>query len=182
MLTMVAHAQVGGAFHVLPPRAVDDLLAAQLIVHLGGAAPRAAPLLLDGVRDRSDAAPVATCLLAALKPGYRLMLSVQRGTERRSEAADSSRYTSTQHGNASPIVLRVLAVQILSCGALLFALAGTLAGRPHRAYEWNKCARNKVHGCLRDPQEGRGQRGGVESLGICDHYFKPQAIVWQQAI
>ena len=38
MLTVMAHAQVGGALDVLPPRAVDDLLAAQLIVHLGAAA------------------------------------------------------------------------------------------------------------------------------------------------
>ena len=38
MLTMVAHAQVGGALDVLPSRTVDDLLAAQLIVHVGAAA------------------------------------------------------------------------------------------------------------------------------------------------
>ena len=38
MLTMMAHAKVGRALDVLPPRAVDDLLAAQLIVHFGAAA------------------------------------------------------------------------------------------------------------------------------------------------
>ena len=38
MLTMMAYAQVGGALDVLPPRAVDDLLAAQLLVHFGAAA------------------------------------------------------------------------------------------------------------------------------------------------
>ena len=42
MLTVMAHAQVGRALDVLPPRAVDDLLAAQLFVHLGAAGLRAA--------------------------------------------------------------------------------------------------------------------------------------------
>ena len=65
------------------------------------------------------------------------MLSVQRETERRSEAADSSRYRCTQHGRASPIVLRVLTVQILSYGADCCSGAGRTG-----AYEWNKCAIN----------------------------------------
>jgi len=38
MLTMMAHAQVGGALDVLPPRAVDDLLAGELLVHFVSAA------------------------------------------------------------------------------------------------------------------------------------------------
>ena len=63
------------------------------------------------------------------------MLSVQRETERRSEAADSSRYRCTQHGRASPIVLRVLAVSIS------FVRGALLARRRTGAYEWNKCAR-----------------------------------------
>ena len=38
MLTMVAHTEIGRALDVLPSRAVDDLLAAQFIVHLAAAA------------------------------------------------------------------------------------------------------------------------------------------------
>ena len=63
------------------------------------------------------------------------MLSVQReAAERRS---DSWRYSCPQHGRASPIVLRVLTVQILSYGADCCSGAGRTG-----AYEWNKCAIN----------------------------------------
>ena len=85
MLPVVAHAQVGGALHVLPSRAVDYLLAAQLIVHRGAAAlglPQA--VLLDGVRVRTDATPVVSSPLAVDKFLTQVMLSVpQRETERR---------------------------------------------------------------------------------------------------
>ena len=62
------------------------------------------------------------------------MLSVQReAAERRS---DSWRYSCPQHGRASPIVLRVLAVSIS------FVRGALLARRRTGAYEWNKCAIN----------------------------------------
>ena len=79
MLTMMAHAKVGRALDVLPPRAVDDLLAAQLIVHFGAAA-LCCPirLLLDGVRDRSDATPVVSSPLAVDKGLTQVMLCAAR--------------------------------------------------------------------------------------------------------
>ena len=143
MLTMVAHAQVGGALDVLPPRAVDDLLAAQLFVHLGAAA-LGCPirLLLDGVSVRSDAAPVATSPLAVPKPGYRPMLSVQLRDHSAGVRPLTDRATDV-HSAGGPR---------LSCceySPSRFFRAGRSAsalcfcpgpGRPHGAYEWNKCA------------------------------------------
>ena len=68
-----------------------------------------------------------------------VMLSgMQRETE--SAGARPLAHTCAQHGRASPIVLRVLAVQILSCGALC-SCPEVLGGRTG-AYEWNKCAIN----------------------------------------
>ena len=85
MLTMMAHAQVGRALHVLPSRAVEYLFGAQFLVHFGAAAlglPQA--VLLDGVRVRTDATPVVSSPLAVDKGLTQVMLSVpQRETERR---------------------------------------------------------------------------------------------------
>ena len=97
MLTMMAHAQVGGALHVLPSRAVEYLFGAQFLVHFGAAAlglPQA--VLLDGVRVRTDATPVVSSPLAFDNLSVQVMLSVQRDTERRSWTADSSRHVCAQ--------------------------------------------------------------------------------------